>query len=132
KYRNYECPFTGEKVLLASAIEPDFAIIHAARADIKGNVQLFGISSSSETIAKAAKKVIVTVEEIVDEDVIRQSPEHTLLPGFLVDAVAHVPYGSHPAGMYQYYDYDQDHIDEYIQASRNGEELEDYLNKYIK
>ncbi|WP_243299303.1 CoA transferase subunit A [Bacillus litorisediminis] len=131
KFKEYECPFTGEKVLLIPSVRPDFAIIHASRADQNGNVQLFGISSSSEVIAKAAKKVIVTVEEIVDEDVIRQEPAYTMLPGFLVDAVVHVPYGAHPAGMYKYYDFDKDHIDHYIKASRSESQLSEYLNEYI-
>ncbi|MCM3762142.1 hypothetical protein M3212_15325 [Alkalihalobacillus oceani] len=132
KFRQAECPFTSERVTLVPSVQPEYAVLHASRADRNGNVQLFGISSSSEAIAKAAKKVIVTVEEIVEEEVIRQDPLYTLLPGFLVDAIIHVPYGAHPAGMYKYYDYDKEHIDEYIRASRNEEQIKDYLNKYVR
>lgn len=131
KYREYSCPFTNEKVLLIPAVKPDFAILHASRADRNGNVQLFGISSSSETIAKAAERVIVTVEEIVDEDVIRRDPSYTLLPGFLVDAIVHAPYGAHPAGMYKYYDFDEDHIDNYIKSSRDEKLLKEYLDEFV-
>jgi glutaconate CoA-transferase subunit A len=131
KFHDFEDPFTGEKVLLVPSVRPDFAIIHASRADLNGNTQLIGISPNAELIAKASEKVIVTVEEIVEEDVIRRDPSHTILPSFLVDAVVRAPYGAHPAGMYRYYDYDPEHIDLYVEASRSPESFVAYLDEYV-
>jgi acyl CoA:acetate/3-ketoacid CoA transferase alpha subunit len=131
KFADYTCPFTGEKLLLVPSVTPDVAVIHASRADRSGNVQLFGISSTTEVIAKAAKKVIVTVEEIVEDDVIRKDPSKTIIPGFYVSAVVHAPYGAHPAGMYQYYDYDKEHIETYIQFSKTAESFKAYLDEYV-
>ena len=131
KFYDFEDPFTGEKVLLVPSVRPDFAVIHASRADRNGNTQLIGISPNAELIAKASEKVIVTVEDIVEEDVIRRDPSHTILPSFLVDAVVHAPYGAHPAGMYRYYDYDPEHIDLYVEASRSSESFSTYLDEYV-
>jgi glutaconate CoA-transferase, subunit A len=131
KFYDFEDPFTGEKVLLVPSVRPDFAVIHASRADRNGNTQLIGISPNAELIAKASEKVIVTVEDIVEEDVIRRDPSHTILPSFLVDAVVHAPYGAHPAGMYRYYDYDPEHIDLYVEASRSPESFSTYLDEYV-
>ena len=131
KMIDFECPFTGEKLLLVPQTQPDIAVIHVSRADINGNAQLYGISSTIELIARAAKRVIVTAEEIVDEEVIRKDPSKTIIPGFLVDVVVHAPYGAHPAGMYRYYDYDIKHIDEYVNASRTKESMASYFNEYI-
>lgn|SRR5699024_1187334 len=131
KFKEYTCPFSKEKVILLPKIQPDFAIIHSSRADKNGNIQLFGISSSTEEIAKAAKYVIVTTEEIVEEEVIRKNPSNTILPGFLIDKVVHVPYGAHPSGMYQYYDYDVEHIDIYIKASKTKKDFNKYLQNYV-
>jgi glutaconate CoA-transferase subunit A len=79
----------------------------------------------------ASKCVIVTVEEIVEEETIRKDPSRTIIPGFLVDAVVHVPYGAHPSGMYKYYDYDAKHIDTYVGASRSKESMLNYFNEYV-
>ncbi len=124
-------PFSDEQVVLVPALQPDVAVIHASRADAEGNVQLLGPRSIIDEQARAAKAVIVTVEEIVDSAVIRRRPELTILPGFLVDAVVEVPFGAHPAGMYRYYDYDEAHIDEYYAASRHPEQFRAYLEDYV-
>jgi len=131
KYMPFHCPFTGETVGLVPQVRPDVAVIHASRADPFGNVQLFGISSHTEVIAKAAKKVIVTVEEIVDESVIRKDPSRTIIPGFMVDYVVHCPFGAHPTGMFMYYDYDKQHIDYYVQATRTEEGTAAYLKEFV-
>jgi acyl CoA:acetate/3-ketoacid CoA transferase alpha subunit len=131
KARPFACPFTGESVLLVPAIRPDVAVIHAARADQEGNTQLFGYTSVVDEQARAAKRVIVTVEEIVDETVIREQPEMTILPGFLVDAVVEVPFGAHPTGMYRYYDPDFAFLRDYYAASRDGETFRRHLDEYV-
>ena len=82
------------------------AIIHAQRADANGNTQIWGIVGEQKEVAFASKKVIVTVEEIVDEAVIRSDPNRTLIPDFIVSAVCHVPHCAHPSYTQGYYDRD--------------------------
>jgi glutaconate CoA-transferase, subunit A len=131
KSRRIESPFGGEAVRVVSPLKPDVAIIHAARADLDGNVQLFGATSVLEEQARAASHVIVSVEEIVSADVIRRQPELTILPGLLVDALVHLPYGAHPTGVYGYYDHDAAHLGEYYQASRDREATDGYLRRWV-
>lgn len=131
KFHHVTCPFTGEKTLLLPALHPDFTIIHASCADQNGNVQLYGHGSIIEEQARAGKCVIVTVEKIVPEQLVRRNPERTILPSFLVDMVVEVPFGAHPAGMYQAYDYDEAHIREYLSASKDPEQLNQYLDRYV-
>jgi len=131
KYKKAECPFTGEPYILVRAIEPDVAVIHASRADDEGNVQIFGMTSIIDEQARASKKVIVSVEEIVERSEIARHPELTILPGFLVDAVVKIPFGAHPVGMFRYYNYDHDHIQQYWDSSRSEESSKQYLDTYI-
>lgn len=125
------CPLTGEPLLFVRALQPDFALLHASRADPEGNVQLFGTTSTIEEQARAAKRVIVTVEEIVPEGSIRGQPEFTLLPAFLVEAVVEAPFGGHPTGMFRYYDYDRAHVAEYVRAGKSPETFRQYLDTYV-
>ena len=128
----FEDPFSGESVLLVPPLSPDVAVLHAARADIAGNVQLFGVSSAMEAQAGAARRVIVTVEEIVSDRMIRSSPEHTLLPTHMVDAIVWAPFGAHPTGMFRYYDPDSAHLNLYYEASRKPESFASYLESYAR
>jgi len=131
KARPFACPFTGESVLLVPAVRPDVAVIHAARADRQGNTQLFGYTSVVDEQARAAERVIVTVEEIVNDTAIRQQPELTILPGLLVDAVVEVPFGAHPTGMYRYYDPDFNYLGDYYAASRDEAAFRRHLDEYV-
>lgn len=124
-------PFTGEKILLIAPLKPDIAIIHASRADKYGNIQLFGSEMIIDEIARAAKKVIVSVEEIVCDEEIRKHPKYTIIPSFLVDAIIKIPFGAHPSGVYKYYDYDDKHINYYIKSSKNKDDFKKYLNEFI-
>ena len=126
-----DCPFTGEQHLLVKAIQPDVAVIHASRADEEGNTQLFGMTSIIDEQARASKTVIVSVEEIVPTNVIAEKPELTLLPSFVVDAVVEIPYGAHPAGMFRYYNYDHNHIQNYWDQSRQEKSFQEYLEQYV-
>ncbi len=90
------CPFTGEEVSAVPALTPDVAVIHAQQADRRGNVGLWGITGVQREAALAAKSVIVTVEEVVDE-LTSAGPNHVVLPHWTVTAVARVPRGSHPS-----------------------------------
>ncbi len=99
---------TGEQYVMVPAVNPDVAIISAQRADTRGNVQFFGISPSCTIgdLARASKRVIALVEEVVSFEEIRRLPNATMVPFYCVDAVCELPYFAHPALMYYYYIYD--------------------------
>ena len=128
-----ECPFTGQKVVACKALEPDVAILHAHRADAYGNVQFFPkpIWADVDIFPRAAKRVIVTVEEIVDNEEIRRTPLHTGLPYFKVDAVVEVPYGAHPCSLYPRYSFDRTFFEHYARVSRTPEGTKEFLDDYI-
>ncbi len=125
------CPVTGERLLFVRASRPDVALLHASRADAEGNVQIFGTTSTIEEQARAAKRVIVSVEEIVPEGVVREQAEFTLIPGFLVEAVVPAPFGAHPTGMFRYYDFDREHVAGYMQAGKSPESFRRYLDEFV-
>jgi len=131
KAADVRCPFTDEPYVAVRAIRPDVAIIHASRADASGNTQVFGSTSIIEEQARASKRVIVTVEEIVDTAEISRHPERTILPSFMVESVVEVPFGAHPAGMFRYYNEDDEHIRHYWQASRGADTFQAYLDEYV-
>jgi glutaconate CoA-transferase subunit A len=90
-------PYSGQEVIVVPALHPDVAIVHVQRADARGNAQIWGIIGEQKEAAFAARRVILTAEEIVDEEVIRSDPNRTMIPEFIVDAVCHVPYAAHPS-----------------------------------
>lgn len=102
-YKTVTCPFTGKELTAIQAIVPDVAVIHAQRADAQGNVQIFGTSASDMDMAMAAKKTIVTVEEIVSGDEIRKNKTATKLFRTDVDMVIHCPFGASPCSSIPYY-----------------------------
>jgi acyl CoA:acetate/3-ketoacid CoA transferase alpha subunit len=127
-------PFgSGRKVVACKPLVPDVALIHAHRADEYGNVAYEPtiIWPDLGAMPKAAKRVIVTAEEIVDSDVLRRNPDRTLFPGFIVDAVVEVPYGAHPTSFNPNYGYDTRMHLEWIKASRDPDATEAFLKKYI-
>src|SRR5512139_2567806 len=101
-------PYSGREVIVVPPLNPDVAVVHVQRADERGNAHLWGILGEQKEAAFAAKRVILTAEEIVDEEVIRSDPNRTVIPEFIVDAVCHVPYASHPSYTQGYYDRDND------------------------
>ena len=127
-----DCPFTGDKVVLLPAVNPDVAVIHAQMVGRDGTVRILGQSYADDFVARAARKVVVTAEEIVSEEFIRQCPEQNNVPFFRVDAIVHVPYGTHPTACHGYYDYDPQHYALYAQAARGGAEaFQEYLDTYV-
>jgi glutaconate CoA-transferase subunit A len=129
-YRQVEDPFTGEKLIAVRAIEPDVAILHAQKADRYGNVRIEGPRYEDVIKAKAAKTVVVTVEEIVPSEEFRKMPEATTLPHFLVDAVVEAPRGAFPGSCFNYYDVDYDHIKDYLTRCQQGR-FREYLDHYV-
>jgi glutaconate CoA-transferase subunit A len=128
-----ECPFTGEKVLLVPALNPDVALIHVQRCDAYGNAQIDGLQFMDIDLAMAANSVILTTERIVSNDQIRRAPDHTKIPFFCVDAVVEVPYGSAPHECYGLYEPMMKHLEAYV-AQVNADPvagMQDYLEKHF-
>ncbi len=130
-YKEIKCPFTGEDLIAAAAIVPDVAIIHATRADHTGNVQIEGTSGSDVEMVRAAKKRIVSVEEIVSPDEIRRDPYKTKIPKFQVDMVIEAPMGAHPCACAPGYVFDPWHIMKYMQAAASPETFKQYIDEYV-
>jgi len=124
-------PFTGLKVCLLPALILDVGLIHVHRADRYGNSQVEGISGFAAEMARACKRLIISTEEIVDTDEIRKYPDRTLIPYYLVDAVVHAPFGSHPGEMAYVYGRDELVIREWVESSKTAEGTYGYLDKYI-
>ena len=127
----FKCPFTGETYALVPACSPDVSIIHVQRSDKFGNCQIDGITVSDSDLAKASKNVIITTEEIISTDDIRSEPERTIIPHYCVDAVVHVPYGSYPGNMPGKHYIDIEHLNEWLQAEKDPNSFEKFLDKYI-
>jgi glutaconate CoA-transferase subunit A len=129
--RTITCPYSGEDYFVVPALNPDVAIIHAQRADADGNTQVWGLMGVQKEVSFAARRVIVVVEEIVDTGVIRADPNRTLIPGFIVSAVVHEPFGAHPSYVHGYYDRDNAFYDEWEGISRDERRLEAYLDEMV-
>jgi 3-oxoacid CoA-transferase subunit A/glutaconate CoA-transferase subunit A len=126
-----EDPFTGQVVCLLPALILDVGLIHVHRADMYGNAQIDGISGFAFELARASKRLIISTEEIVEPDVIRRSPDRTIIPYYLVDAVVHAPFGSHPGEMVYAYARDEEEIRAWVNASETPEGAAAYLEKFI-
>lgn len=111
------CPFTGEQLTAVPALNPDVGIIHAQRADRAGNVQLWGITGVQKEAVLAAKRSLVTVEEVVDA--LQPKPGAIVLPGRVVTCVAEVPRGAHPSYAHGYYERDNDYYQAWDAISRD-------------
>lgn len=131
--RMIDCPFTGEKLVLVPALNPDVALIHVQRCDSYGNAQIDGLPFLDLDIAMAANRVILTTERIVSNDQIRRRPDRTKIPFFAVDAVVEVPFGSAPHECYGLYEPLFSHLDGYAaQLKQDPEEgMRDYLDRYF-
>jgi glutaconate CoA-transferase subunit A len=127
----FECPFTGAPLVACAALAPDVSVIHAHAADVAGNVQLDGKHIWHDlVIAKAARRLIVTVEEIVPESEVRAAPERTVLPAFAVDAVAEAPRGAWPTTCRPRYEADRDALRAWVEASAEDASLEGLLGRW--
>jgi acyl CoA:acetate/3-ketoacid CoA transferase alpha subunit len=124
-------PFTGDPICLLPALILDVGLIHVHRADIYGNAQIEGISGFGWEMARASKRLIISAEEIVPTDVIRDHPDRTTIPYYLVDAVVEAPFGSYPGEMCYVYERDEDGIREWVEASKTEEGTQAYLDKYV-
>jgi glutaconate CoA-transferase subunit A len=126
-----ECPYTGERLATVPALNPDVTIVHAQRADADGNTQIWGLLGVQKEAAFASRRVIVVVEELVDQSVIRADPNRTLIPGIAVDAVVVEPWGAHPSYAQGYYDRDNSFYVSWERISRDPAALAAYLDEYV-
>jgi glutaconate CoA-transferase subunit A len=126
-----KCPFTGEELAAVRPLNPDTAIIHVQRADRSGNAQVWGLIGVQKEAAFAARKVIIVAEEIVEESVIRSDPNRTLIPGIIVSAVVHEPFGCHPSYAQGYYDRDNDFYLSWRETSKDRSSFESYLDEWV-
>ena len=124
-------PYGTGKIAVVPPLNPDVAILHAQRADRHGNTQLWGLLGMQKEVAFASKKVIVAVEELVDESVIRADPNRTLIPGLIVDAVVHEPYGAHPSYVQGYYDRDNESYLTWDKLSQDHAAVVAWLDEWV-
>ncbi len=124
-------PWSGKPVCLVPASYPDVAMFHVPRCDMYGNAQVDGIIVEDFELARAARRVLITAEEIVDDEVIRAEPWHTVIPFYVVDAVCEVPFGAHPCQMPYLYFFDEAHIGEWLRLSRTPEGAAEYFQRYV-
>jgi len=130
-YRRIRDPYSDQEVVTVPALNPDVAIVHVQRADADGNAQIWGIIGEQKEAAFAAERVIITAEEIVSQEVIRSDPNRTLIPGFIVDAVCHVPFAAHPSYTQGYYDRDNAFYLEWDSISRDKDTVQAYLDEWV-
>ncbi|GAB3493137.1 CoA transferase subunit A [Amycolatopsis cihanbeyliensis] len=123
------CPFTGERLTAVPALNPDVTIVHAQRADLAGNVQLWGITGVQKEAVLAAKRSLVTVEEVVGE--LPPRPGAIVLPAWAVTAVAEVPFGARPSYAQDYYDRDNESYQAWDAISRDRAEFGRWLREQV-
>lgn len=131
RIKTVACPYTGEQLATVPALRPDVTVVHAQRADKSGNTQIWGLMGVQKEAAFASKKVIVVVEELVDESVIRSDPNRTLIPGLQVDAVVVEPWGAHPSYAQGYYDRDNDFYVAWDKIARDPATFQKYLDEFV-
>ena len=129
--RYVESPYGDESIAVVPPLNPDVTIVHAARADRRGNAQLWGLLGVQKEAAFAAHRVVVVVEEIVEEDVIRSDPNRTVIPDLVVDAVVLEPYGAHPSYVQGYYDRDNAFYLDWYEISKDQASTEQWLDEWV-
>ena len=124
-----ECPFTGEQLTAVPALNPDVSIVHAQRADRHGNVQIWGLVGVQKEAVLAAKRSIVTVEEVVDE--LEPVPNSVVLPSWVVTAVCHVPAGAHPSFAMGFSDRDNAFYKQWDAISKDRDSFTDWIATHV-
>jgi glutaconate CoA-transferase, subunit A len=131
--KEMDCPFTGEKLLLVPALNPDVALIHVQRCDAYGNAQIDGLQFIDIDLAMAANKVILSTERVVSNDQIRRAPDHTKIPFFTVDAIVEVPFGCAPHECYGVYEPMIKHMEYYVGLVNKDPVagMQEYLDRFV-
>jgi acyl CoA:acetate/3-ketoacid CoA transferase alpha subunit len=126
-----EDPFTGDEWLVLKPLIPDVSVVQVQVADEEGNAWILGPCWDNEEQVKASVRAIVITERLVSTETIRNFPERTLIPGFKVSHVVHLPFSAHPSSVYSVYDYDKEHIEKYAEASKTPQGFQQYLDEYV-
>jgi glutaconate CoA-transferase subunit A len=129
--RQVESPYGDGPVYAVPPLRPDVSIIHAQRASAGGDTQVWGLLGCQKEAAFAAERVIVVVEEVVDEAVIRADPNRTIIPGLIVDAVVHEPWGAHPSYVQGAYDRDNRFYLDWDPISRDETAIQGWLREWV-
>ena len=129
--RPIESPYGDGTVYAVPPLRPDVTIVHAQRADAAGNTQIWGLLGCQKEAAFAAERVIVVVEEVVDEAVIRADPNRTVIPGLIVDAVVVEPFGAHPSYVQGAYDRDNRFYIDWDPISRDDAATQAWLREWV-
>ncbi len=129
--REIESPYGDGVVYAVPPLKPDVTIVHAQRADAAGNTQVWGLLGCQKEAAFAADRVIVVVEELVDEAVVRADPNRTIIPGLIVDAVVVEPFGAHPSYVQGAYDRDNRFYLEWDAITRDEDGLQAWLRDWV-
>lgn len=124
-------PWSGKPVVLVPAAYPDITIIHVPRCDRYGNAQIDGIPVEDIELARASRRLILTTEQVVEEDVIRCEPCRTDIPFYIVDAVCEAPFGAHPTQMPYLYAFDEPHIRLWLEQSKTEAGAQAYLERFV-
>ena len=130
-YRRVKDPYTGREVVTVPPLTPDVGIIHVQRADANGNAHIWGIIGEQKEVAFASKNVIITAEEIVDEEIIRSDPNRTLIPELIVKAVCLVPHCSHPSYTQGYSDRDNAFYLNWDKISEDPAAVKAWLDEWV-
>jgi glutaconate CoA-transferase subunit A len=131
RIRELASPYGDGKVYVVPPLKPDVTIVHAQRADEHGNTQIWGLLGCQKEAAFAADRVIVVVEQLVDEAVIRADPNRTVIPGLIVDAVVVEPFGAHPSYVQGAYDRDNRFYLDWDPVSRSEEATQAWLREWV-
>ena len=131
RIRPLQSPYGDEQVYVVPPLRPAVTIVHAQRADAAGDTQMWGLLGAQKEAAFAADRVIVVVEELVDESVIRADPNRTVIPGLIVDAVVVEPFGAHPSYAQGHYDRDNTFYVEWDAVSRDAAGLEAWMDQWV-
>jgi glutaconate CoA-transferase subunit A len=129
--REIESPYGDGKVFAVPPLKPDVTIVHAQRADAAGNTQVWGLLGCQKEAAFAADRVIVVVEELVPEEVVRADPNRTIIPGLIVDAVVVEPFGAHPSYVQGAYDRDNRFYLEWDAITKDEDALQAWLREWV-
>jgi glutaconate CoA-transferase subunit A len=125
-----EDPYTGTAICVVPALNPDVGIVHVHQCDVYGNARVFGAGVAPLEIAMASKKLIISTEEIIDNEAIRRQPQRTMIPYYFVDAVVVAPFGTYPGSVPGLYGSDIQHMLEFVSAQAQGK-MDEYLEKWV-
>ncbi len=128
---NITDPFTGEEWPVLKPLLPDVAVVQVQIADEEGNAWILGPRWDNTEQVRASQRTIVITERIVTDETIRQNPDRTVIPGFLVSHVVELPFAAHPTSVYRAYDYDAGQIQAYVEATNTRESFQAYLDQYV-